>query len=159
MICPRCGSPFKAYDTAEAGQLDVCTGCEALWLPHDLLAAYVKQRLVDEGYAKRVANLLEMPPVPTEQPCPSCGLPAMEKLKVRGIEVERCHHCKGVFLDAGEIECITERVLYSAEEARFRQERLAGESRRLHAYSDGLGMKGEVLGLILETASYLLFRI
>ena len=35
--------------------------------------------------------------------CPKCGM-ALETHKFREVQIEKCHHCGGVFLDDGELE-------------------------------------------------------
>ena len=35
--------------------------------------------------------------------CPKCGM-QMQEIKYRGVDVDVCFACKGIFLDAGEIE-------------------------------------------------------
>ena len=37
--------------------------------------------------------------------CPKCGL-LMQEVKLRGVDVDVCFSCNGVFLDAGELEQI-----------------------------------------------------
>jgi hypothetical protein len=37
--------------------------------------------------------------------CPKCGM-QMQEVKMRGVDVDVCFSCKGVFLDAGELEHI-----------------------------------------------------
>ena len=40
--------------------------------------------------------------------CPKCGHPLAE-LDYKGIKIDRCMHCQGIWLDAGELEQITQR--------------------------------------------------
>ena len=41
--------------------------------------------------------------------CPKCGHPLAE-LGYKGIKIDRCMHCQGVWLDAGELEQVTQRA-------------------------------------------------
>jgi hypothetical protein len=37
--------------------------------------------------------------------CPKCGMD-LEEMVVRGVRIDKCHHCNGTWLDAGELETL-----------------------------------------------------
>ena len=39
--------------------------------------------------------------------CPKCGMELIE-IQYKGIEVDKCSECEGIWLDAGELEAISE---------------------------------------------------
>ena len=39
--------------------------------------------------------------------CPKCGM-ELTTLSMRGVEVDQCHSCQGIWLDAGELEKLVE---------------------------------------------------
>lgn len=41
--------------------------------------------------------------------CPKCG-EELEEILFRGVTVNRCFGCSGVWLDSGEVECLTARA-------------------------------------------------
>ncbi len=96
---------MTAVDDGEV-EVDLCTGCGALFLdrgeledqggvlPHDLLA--------DRSGPNRS--------------CPSCRQP-MALLRSALMEVDICHDCEGLFLDAGEID-----ILVNAKRLQLRAE-------------------------------------
>jgi hypothetical protein len=40
--------------------------------------------------------------------CPKCGQ-QLSEIDYKGVKVDRCMHCHGVWLDAGELELVTQR--------------------------------------------------
>ena len=128
MKCPSCSTSLQAVklDPFEAA---ICDRCEGLWLPGEVVREYVRQRLLEAGRSP-LTGLLETPPASTDLPCPICRDSALERIKLRGVEVERCTGCGGLFFEAGELDTIVERVLYSAEQSELLEEKRAEHRRR-----------------------------
>lgn len=90
--------------------VEMCDVCSGLFLDYGELEA-LKQR---EGSVP----IMQGGPVgpgagpPPEAPgmlhCPKCGS-AMRTYKRSGVSVEQCDHCRGIFLDHGEIEALKQR--------------------------------------------------
>lgn len=58
-----------------------------------------KLRRLAEGEKKRLMELHHMR-------CPKCGM-ELSEIEYKGIKVDKCFHCDGVWLDAGEIEAVS----------------------------------------------------
>ena len=58
-----------------------------------------KQKKIAEVEKKKVRDLHYMK-------CPKCGMELIE-IDYRGIKIDRCSACEGVWLDAGELETIS----------------------------------------------------
>jgi len=112
--CPRCAVEMTVV---EDGGLRAhrCPECEGMWLPGENLAAAIRLEAAEQGVHIATVSLLEGPAVPCDRPCPTCASP-MNRLTMRGVEVERCPSCHGVFLDYGEGALITRRVVQSSKE-------------------------------------------
>jgi Zn-finger nucleic acid-binding protein len=42
------------------------------------------------------------------RPCPKCAI-ALETRTVKGVEIDRCNSCKGIWLDDGQLELLTQK--------------------------------------------------
>lgn len=101
MLCPTCRLPMHRLEFYGT-EVDECRFCAGLW--------------VDPGEAERLASLKIIPrrvlnPIPLddrrqvagegERQCPRCGR-LLEVLEVRGIRLDACLSCRGMWLDRGE---------------------------------------------------------
>jgi hypothetical protein len=59
----------------------------------------VKHKKLAEGEKKRLKELHYMR-------CPKCGMDLIE-IEYKGIKVDRCSECEGIWLDAGELETVS----------------------------------------------------
>jgi acetyl-CoA carboxylase beta subunit len=62
-----------------------------------------KRRLAQQAKKEKEASELKQLKDLHWMRCPKCGL-EMHEVKLRGVDVDVCFSCNGVFLDAGEIE-------------------------------------------------------
>jgi len=90
--CPSCASRMEVRREGVAG-VDVCAECGGLWL--------------DAGELEQITGVSSSssPGATQYRKCPHCKM-AMARVVIEGISVERCTTCKGLFLDAGELEQI-----------------------------------------------------
>lgn len=58
-----------------------------------------KQKKLEEEEKKRIKELHFMK-------CPKCGMSLIE-IEYKGIKVDKCSSCEGIWLDAGELEAIS----------------------------------------------------
>jgi uncharacterized protein len=112
MICPKCGGWMNTQNRSGMG-VEVCQQCGGLYLDYGELE-WLKQR---EGNLPMVQQVMGPggpqgpPPDAAEEAmlhCPKCGS-TMRTYKRSGVAIEQCDHCRGVFLDHGEIEMIKQR--------------------------------------------------
>ena len=58
-----------------------------------------RQKKMAEGEKKKLRDLHYMK-------CPKCGMELIE-IDYRGIKIDRCSRCEGIWLDAGELEVVS----------------------------------------------------
>ena len=97
--CPQNGEALAIRD-AEGHVGHCCATCRGVWLPKPFLASIgLERKFVAERFA---ALLAEQPPLPSGLPCPAaCGV--MQWGEIKGIELEWCPACGGVWFDRGEV--------------------------------------------------------
>ena len=91
--------------------LDGCDGgCAGIWFDHDELAILSREHPHPE---RPVATLLRDPALPVDdhaiRMCPRCDHVTLDKKLYSlgsGVVLDRCLHCRGVWLDHGELEKI-----------------------------------------------------
>jgi len=92
-----------------------CPLCEGVWIADTDLLEAIRLEAREHGVDLRTIGLLDGVPQPTDFPCPACGA-HLGRLTLRGVEVERCPDCRGVFLEYGEGRRITKRVMRASAE-------------------------------------------
>jgi Zn-finger nucleic acid-binding protein len=100
MSCPKCGAAMSAY-LGDASA--ICLSCGGTWIP---AAAHVSRlgQLTGRDVADELAIVLATGARVTSLRCPGCTSEALHAVTLRGIEIESCRACHGVFLDCGEVE-------------------------------------------------------
>ncbi|MEW6280865.1 MAG: DUF5685 family protein [Candidatus Eremiobacterota bacterium] len=105
MTCPSCGAGLKARPAGPV-DVDVCTACGGVWLDRDELRTLARRRVPD--WLTKVVEPTATAFVPEGQrQCPRCS----RRLTVadsRGVHVDLCQACQGVWLDRGELNRLLE---------------------------------------------------
>lgn len=108
MQCPRCSQELRG-STSGGVHIEECPGCNGLWLAEDELRRL--KDAVDPDLSWMDFELWQHPDrfhvtsAPVE--CPNCGRQiAAIDYGDTAIEVDYCTHCRGVWLDSGELEKI-----------------------------------------------------
>ena len=101
--CPKCEGELQLVSTPTA-QYTRCHACAGAWFAVAGLAAHYQARFAPVA-AARVQEIDEQPMADCDVRCPSCWR-AMKRLTVARVEVEYCQDCRGIFLDAGELQRI-----------------------------------------------------
>ena len=114
MNCPRCGNELDTRSTAGIAAA-ICGRCAGACLHKDDLERAVRLFATEQGIVLKTLTLLEGPARDTTLPCPQCST-LLQRLTLRGVEVERCAVCQGVFLDAGEGRALAQRAVLAAGE-------------------------------------------
>jgi Zn-finger nucleic acid-binding protein len=107
-ICPKCrkptleGAPGALADPGRPGGSRQCSLCRGLWLPRSLIEYWQHDPFVEGASGESTAP----PPVEDHRTglCPD-GHGIMIRARVDGpvpFHIERCPHCRGVWLDRGE---------------------------------------------------------
>lgn len=97
LACPRDGAPLQKV-VVDRVTLDRCGSCHGIWFDPGELRRVAGERQVeaDATRARRV-------PVLSPFPCPRCKA-ACHVTHVQDVAVDACSACRGVWLDAGELE-------------------------------------------------------
>ncbi len=114
MDCPRCHTPMREVHH-EGLRLDVCPACGSLWLE----AAQLHELVVTaDGTAIPADQVLAEPELSSTMACPRCdGSPPLytaDLVEIDDIEVDTCRSCRGVFIDAEEIQAIVRTLRWRA---------------------------------------------
>ncbi|MGC4120804.1 MAG: zf-TFIIB domain-containing protein [Myxococcales bacterium] len=92
IVCPVCATQMEIDHRGET-EIDVCPGCNGIWL--------------DGGELEQIVGMPVAPEVAGTQyrKCPHCLRP-MKRVVLGGVHLEQCALCEGFFLDAGELKQI-----------------------------------------------------
>ncbi|MBP1628989.1 MAG: hypothetical protein H6Q00_3464 [Holophagaceae bacterium] len=123
--CPKCGRKLLEF-SYQTLRLDQCSGCDGIWLDPGELEVVERLRPeaifsleLEDKWARAREEEAGLSPGELEERrrqahmrCPGCGAHLAEA-EDRGIHVDRCTQCGGVWLDAGELDRVagTERLM------------------------------------------------
>lgn len=93
LTCPACSQPMIEVEET-AATVDVCSACNGVWFDAD--------ELQTKGIKLR-ANLLDASG--PQRQCPRCAV-ALKPRDADIVVIDECPRCRGVYLDAGEIESL-----------------------------------------------------
>ena len=99
--CPRCWVPMDITEVEIFGpniDIDVCPKCQGIWFDPGELKKILKDKEVTDYLTKHIGTKSKSPLI-----CPRCRW-VMDIQIAEDIETEVCLNCKGVWLDAGELD-------------------------------------------------------
>jgi len=104
--CPKCNGTLT--DTEKRGvSYETCSTCKGHWFDSMALDVLFKKQLPGRNLGAS-EDFMSLPlSEPSTARCPRCTEPMMTGTQV-DIAVEWCRHCKGIFLDEGELKRIVE---------------------------------------------------
>jgi len=108
MNCPRCQSELQTRST-DGVEIDECPSCKGIWFDADELRRVKDEEDKDLNWMDfdlwKHADRFRVNTKPVN--CPNCstGLVTIDYDET-GVEIDHCTHCRGVWLDAGELEKI-----------------------------------------------------
>jgi len=111
--CPHCLVELKVL-THSGINWAGCPWCEGVWLSAPDLVKALRLHAADQGVALETIALLEGVAQPSALPCPQCPASNLQVITLRGVEVEKCVSCRGVFLGRGEGEAIAQRLVFAS---------------------------------------------
>jgi Zn-finger nucleic acid-binding protein len=111
--CPHCRVELKVL-THSGINWAGCPKCEGVWLAAPDVIKALRLYAADQGVALETIALLEGVAQASALPCPQCPASTLQVITLRGVEVEKCSSCRGVFLDRGEGEAIAQRLAFSS---------------------------------------------
>jgi len=87
--CPRCGGALVQYDVRQKWRCKTCMG--GLLGPDEL-----------QGDLGLFQNAFTVTGTPSQFACPACGT-EMQRIRMRGIELDRCEQDRHIWFDGGEL--------------------------------------------------------
>jgi len=103
--CPKCGDGLVERPLKKSGiRVDGCPTCHGMWFDRHELEGHLGGP--DDAFMPSADSSV------SSRPCPACGV-AMTCFVVRGsgVTIDMCEHCKGVWLDVGELQRLEECAL------------------------------------------------
>lgn len=97
LACPRDASPLESF-AVDGVALDKCPACRGTWFDASEL-----RRVAHDKELEKLAAHVGKYPAQSGFACPRCG-GACVKAFVGDVEVDTCVACRGVWLDAGELD-------------------------------------------------------
>jgi Zn-finger nucleic acid-binding protein len=100
--CPRDARPLTIQE-AEGHIGHLCETCSGLWLPRQYIESLAHLR----NFSARpfYAAILEQPKFGSTIGCPTgCGM--LQRKSVKGIDLDFCPGCHGIWFDRGEVEAL-----------------------------------------------------
>jgi Zn-finger nucleic acid-binding protein len=124
MICPVCKKNMTEEDFGGVN-VDVCRdGCKGMWFDWFELSKLDES---NEGLGDALQEALQFPRVNDENRgqinCPKCGL-LMHRhpyMYDKGVTIDECYKCGGIFLDSGELTDIRMHHMSEQDEAAYVQ--------------------------------------
>ncbi len=116
--CPRCNTCLTAAEQEGVG-LDSCDRCGGRWIEPDGLKALAERpapQAEEAGQPPRVEVVFHDPKEGV--PCPECRQPMapFNYAGDSGVILDKCNHCDGIWLDAGELEQVRKVVAASRQD-------------------------------------------
>jgi Zn-finger nucleic acid-binding protein len=138
--CPADGYPLH-LETVGAASFAVCENCSGLWLTREALLS----PSVDPSDLPRDSRV---PSQPTRRrrkiaSCPTCRRQLLPE-RVEGIDIDRCVHCAGVWLDRGEYDAVRHHIEHPQAGVTARPQLTGAES-----VAERVGEKVEVVLTVL----------
>ena len=102
MLCPKCPDlNLRSRDTPYGVIVDFCADCKGIWLDHNEITYFAKEKELLNYYLQK--GLIN--PSMTKLSCPSCS----EKMQRGGLiskelQIDECVECKGLWFDTGELK-------------------------------------------------------
>lgn len=100
VLCPRDVRALAPFRAPQGHLLQRCGSCRGLWLPATVVAGLIGHAPDMQALAGKSSR-----PAFAALCCPDDGS-GMRALHHRGVEIDICQRCSGVWLDAGELERI-----------------------------------------------------
>ena len=89
-------------------EIDTCPGCMGLWFDANELREFFSSESLNKKFMlppSRYSASAQTIDISTKaRRCPRCNREALRRKEVETVEVDECPMCKGIWLDAGEIE-------------------------------------------------------
>ncbi len=108
--CIKCTNTMKPLLTKKGVLIDVCSGCQGVWLDHGEINFFVKE----SHRLKKYWHFGLDKPHTIEDKCPKCQVPLRQGVLPNfSYQVEECPSCRGIYLDAHEFQNMQKDKLFN----------------------------------------------
>ena len=105
MQCPKDRAVLLSYSHG-AAEFQTCDLCHGMWFSKDQLRHCLQQGIFLPSHRLMVATAKRTKASSMQLNCPQCGNSRLVARQIDGIEIDLCPGCKGIWLDAGELQLI-----------------------------------------------------
>lgn len=112
--CPACQIVVmgRFTDPATGLEIDACPTCEGMWFDAHELGAFLKSPTLKSRFllpeAAQPQGSVGYTISTRQRVCPRCR-EGMDVRVFEGVVLDVCHHCHGIWFDAGEVRDVVER--------------------------------------------------
>jgi len=106
LTCPACTKELsRNVDDLTRLEIDTCFYCHGIWFDYNELRNFFSAPKLFNKFRLPQHNFkLKIKEEPKQRLCPRCpNSVALKEIKVGDVIVDECEHCKGIWLDSGEI--------------------------------------------------------
>lgn len=153
LCCPVEGSALVRHTHGKLA-IDACPQCRGLWFSGSVI-----DRLRDHPGFTALRDGISTPSGAhrvEDRRCPACPASRLSSVRVRGVELDRCGECGGVWFDPGELELIRQRSQAASDhlESTHRGQRTV--ARRLDSAAESIlrwDLAGDLVVLVGEVGA------
>lgn len=103
LACPKCVGPLR-FSGEPRGPIATCYDCWGIWIDTPYLTTLREKYPIGNALYKATEQLKPDEAEATDLLCPTCTEGKLVRQKIRGVELEWCEDCRGIYLDQGERE-------------------------------------------------------
>jgi Zn-finger nucleic acid-binding protein len=103
LACPKCVGPLR-FAGEPRGPIATCYDCWGIWIDTPYLTTLREKYPIGNTLYKATEQLKPDEAEATDLLCPACTDGKLVRQKIRGVELEWCDSCRGIYLDQGERE-------------------------------------------------------
>jgi len=103
-VCPNCGASLRQR-TVSSFHVEECPRCDGLWFDDQVPEKLVCSVASPQFFFEPVAFEADRETPEGELKCPRCQV-TMDVFEVRGVPVDVCMNCRGLWLDRHELRKI-----------------------------------------------------
>ncbi len=145
LACPKCVGPLR-FSGEPRGPIATCYDCWGIWVDTLHLTALSEKYPVGNDLYRATRRLDPAAAEPTDMICPTCTGGKLVRQQIRGVELEWCDICHGIYLDRGE----KERLLNLQEVARAQKALITPSIASQAPLDHGITAVGEILWGLFE---------
>lgn len=115
MHCPKCSGTMRSTE-ARGIPFSRCTQCDGIWIDTRLIEHRVVDSTSRQSLGETIDRIVKRGRSVSAVECPRCELPLHVRVH-KELEVDWCTTCRGIYLDAGELEKVQRlRRVYSSSD-------------------------------------------